>query len=321
MLRFWLFLFSFCFYVSALKNCTKINDDLWKKELSIEFDDIKEVNENFYIFDRNCENKVYYDSCSLRENIQVKNGYAFLKANFNESGIYKLSGSEMITNKPFSYGRYEIRARLARGDFLESSSYSIPIENAGHVTIFDFAQNSQLGRRMFFQNRSQAYVNQNLYLDQITLPSQFHIYGIEWEPKRLRFFFDDNYTAWHNFSSERNIPQMQHIRFDLGVGGKEFTSSIPFGFTPQNWICPALILDYFRIYKRVENSTECQIQATVEDNKNKYFETNEIDSFCLKYSKVYKLETKPSEKLENIVVSSNSEYFHIKSELFIYIKS
>ena len=284
-----LFLFLICFYknVLTLEKCQTINDKLWTKELDVEFDNWEDLNQYFFAYNDNCNlySKVY-KSCELRENIKIKDGYAFMTGKFEKRGIYNFTGSAIKTRNSYSYGRYEFRARLARGDYLESLIMMSSESNT--VTILDYYQRHLLDRKIFFGSGSQiTYLQSSLKFDapahsSIQLGTEFHLYGIEWEHSRLRFFFDEDYTPWQEFSSKQNITEMNRISIQFKI-----IDRLPSDFSSLNWICPAFILDYVRIYKSVEDPAQCKNTTDIENNRKKFKEENKIDYQCLKYSKVY----------------------------------
>ena len=328
MLRFCLFvlfLFSLHQNILALKNCTRIHNDLWTKELAVEFDDVRDLNRYFYIFDRYCnQSAVSHENCNLRENIEVKHGYAFMKAKYKKYGQYNFSAAQMDTLKYYSYGRYEIRARLSRGDYLQPSAFfrtNASYKATGQVNIFSYLQRDYLHRGVYFKNLSSPYLRADLKFDTpvhaaVHLGARFHIYGIEWERDRLRFFLDDNYTVWHDFGPKRNITPWHIVRFQLGVGGREYSNGVPTDFSSLNWICPALILDYVRIYYSVKDPKECETISEVVDHRDEYYETDRIDSSCLTYSKDYEYDymNELSENGKKIAAASSAGYLQIRSK-------
>ena len=318
---FCLFLFLICFHrnVLTLKKCQTIHNKLWTKELDVEFDNEQDLNQYFFVYNENCQIPLRtYKSCELRENIHVKEGYAFMMGKFEKRGIHNFTGSAIQTLNSFSYGRYEIRARLARGDFLDS--LLLISSDSNTLTILDYHQRDFLHRGIYFASGS-PYLKNILKFDtpahsSIQLGTEFHLYGIEWERNRLRYFFDEDYTPWIEFTSEQNITGMNKISIQLKV----FPHS-PSDLSSLNWICPAFILDYVRVYKSIEDPAECNNSTEIENRKNKFKEANKIDYLCSRYSKAYenyvkKIEQNCEKNVQNfpeneskfLVIAGNSSF-------------
>ena len=103
---------------------------------------------------------------------------------------------------------------------------------------------------------------------------------MEWFPNKLRFFFDEMYTSWAIFDSNENITSMHRIRFQLGLGGSSYEDEIPKNFSELHWKCPALILDYFRVYEMLKVGEKCEHYENNSKSTDLNVEKLFIDSTC-----------------------------------------
>ena len=285
-----LFLFNFCRNISALKNCTKINDKLWKNEFSIEFRDFEELYKNFYISDCIC--KLPMNCSEYCENIEVKNDHVFMKAKHKQYDLHNFSSLQIDSKEYFSYGRYEIKARLPHNDYLYASAFlktNIPGVKTDEIMIFKYNQNEYLYREVHFRNFQSLTLDARLNFStrenaSNQLSSRFHLYGIEWKRARLRFFHDDHYTDWHKFNPKENITSWFSLQFRLGVDGEKYhNNNNNKSSHSRTSTCSALILDYFRFYKFAEKE-ECENVIEIEKNENEYLKNNKMNLSCFEYT-------------------------------------
>jgi beta-glucanase (GH16 family) len=85
------------------------------------------------------------------------------------------------------------------------------------------------------------------------LASDFHVYGILWSPKQLRFYLDDPANIYATFTSA-DLPKTAHWPFDTGkffiilnvaIGGKWPGSPDATTSFPQE-----MLVDYVRVYSQ-----------------------------------------------------------------------
>ena len=278
------------------KDCVKINDNYWSQIWSSEFDDGKNWEKNFWIEDNLniCrKNEIEHQNCNFAENIETAGGYAFLKAKHLAYHNENYTGSDMTTRQFFTYGRYEIRARLPKGEFLEPSILTKADEDfakSGRFHILTFVQTQSIYRGIFYQNLTHPYESSTYKfrtpqaaLQQLT--ENFHIFGLEWYPEKVRFFYDNFYGNWISFGPDKNVTSWHRIRLRLGVGGGNYADLLPTDFKELNWTCPAFIIDYVRVFEHVENTESCHSfderneQTPIDLEKEKHF----IDLECLKF--------------------------------------
>ena len=80
--------------------------------------------------------------------------------------------------------------------------------------------------------------------------ADFHNYGIEWDDKYMRFYFDDKLVASYNRPAELSQTTAQYIIVNLAIGGWAETSETPIQVTSGN---PAYLeCDWIRVWKRNE---------------------------------------------------------------------
>ncbi|MCQ2192361.1 MAG: family 16 glycosylhydrolase [Paludibacteraceae bacterium] len=80
--------------------------------------------------------------------------------------------------------------------------------------------------------------------------ADFHNYGMEWDDKYMRFYFDDKLVASYNRPAELSQTTAQYIIVNLAIGGWAETAETPIQVTANN---PAYLeCDWIRVWKRNE---------------------------------------------------------------------
>src|SRR6218665_2046208 len=126
-------LISFCVVCYAKPDCLQIESQLWKNVWSSEFNSENDLKKLWRIANDTCpENS---ESCNLEENVQIIDGYAFLQAKHKKYNGLNYTGSTLTSKQWSSYGRYEIRARLPRGDFVKAAIFTSTKNNNGEINI------------------------------------------------------------------------------------------------------------------------------------------------------------------------------------------
>lgn len=205
------------------------------------------------------------------DNVYVKDGKLRIVARREAYEGFAYTSARLKTKGRFStvYGRFEIRARLPAGKGLWPAVWMLPEENryggwaaSGEIDIMEAK-----GSRPHEVSGAIHYGGEwpdNTFVYAIhTFPDggtieNFHVYALEWEPGRLRWFADGTLfqerTAWHSGKTPgapghppfpAPFDQPFHLLVNLAVGG-HFDGD-PDETTPF----PAVMeIDYVRVYKK-----------------------------------------------------------------------
>ncbi|MFT6387349.1 MAG: beta-glucanase (GH16 family) [Cellvibrionaceae bacterium] len=214
----------------------------------------------------------YYKEASL-DNSFVSDGVLTLRAirhDDTRSMWDQLLGEEFIpvtsaslTTKGLSswkYGRMEIRAKLPLGRgvwpafwTLGENISSIRWPKCGEIDVMEFVGSTprQIHGGVHFydyklgkKSKLIPLKGEKLFTDS---PDKFHTYGIEWDEKEIRFFFDGRQWKKFNISTAgdtKNPFNKPHfIIINLAMGGA-------WAGTPSDDIYPVdYIIDYVRVYQ------------------------------------------------------------------------
>jgi beta-glucanase (GH16 family) len=214
----------------------------------------------------------YYKAASL-DNSFVSSGVLTLRAirhDDTRSMWNKFWGDEFIpvtsaslTTKGLSswtYGRMEIRAKLPLGRgvwpafwTLGDNINSIGWPKCGEIDVMEFVGSTprQVHGGVHFYDHKLGKKSQLVPLKEEKLftssPDEFHTYGIEWDEKEIRFFFDGR--QWKTFNTSlagdtyNPFAKPHFIIINLAMGGT-------WAGTPDDDIYPVdYIIDYVRIYQ------------------------------------------------------------------------
>jgi hypothetical protein len=217
-----------------------------------------------YIHQLNC-------NTNHKENLRLIDGTLAITAIYEKYLNKEFTSAKIITKQNFTYGRFEIRAALPKGKFLRpvlSMISATPSEWArnGHIDVMTYLQNNKLEAGLHYNVKpSNTYetfkdgeysINSNL--------NDFHTYSIEWDKFEIKWFFDQTQTLAININrtlgsiySRLGEPFDRPFRLliDLGVGPfKEDFFPYPVSVLDDimEWKCSLFIIDYIRIYKRVD---------------------------------------------------------------------
>lgn len=195
------------------------------------------------------------------ENARVKGGKLLIetrKENFQ--GAQYTSARLTSKNKgDWTYGRFEIKARLPKGLGMWSAIWMLPtnlmyggwpksgeidiMENVGYLpdslfgTVHTGAYNGMMGTQR----------GGNIFCK--TMASKFHVYAVEWTAEEVAFFIDN--IKFHSFKNEHTntdawpYDQPFHILMNIAVGGNWGGK-----FGIDNAVFPQRMeVDYVRVYQ------------------------------------------------------------------------
>jgi len=182
--------------------------------------------------------------------------------------IYDPAGS-------WRYGKWEIRAKLPRGNHLWPALWMLPTDRvygwwaaSGEIDIME-ARGEDTSAYEGTLHFGGAWPN-NLFQGSgrfgfpQDLAADFHIFGLEWEADEMRWLLDGNVffrmNLNRNFWSGRGgnpynanrqpFDQRFHFIINLAVGGGFFPNPYISPAEAQGWQNPNFMIDYVRVYQR-----------------------------------------------------------------------
>lgn len=202
-------------------------------------------------------------------NARVQNGRLIIEArNERWKGHYYTSARLTTEGKgDWTYGRFEVRARLPSGRGTWPAIWMLPSEERyggehwldnGEIDILEHVGHEP--NRIHTTVHTKAYnaLDGSQRTSEIHLPgaeSEFNVYALEWTPKEIRGYVNDR--LHFRFENERRstpdagykewpFDQPFHLVLHLAVGG---TWGGQKGVDPSIWP-QRLEVDYVRVYKR-----------------------------------------------------------------------
>lgn len=180
----------------------------------------------------------------------------------------------------WKYGRFEIRAKLPKGDFLWPAIWMLPTDwvygnwaASGEIDIMEArgqetrVTSSALHYGGVWPNNRYITTGKKTY--NFDFSQDFHVFSLEWEEQEIRIYVDDTlqWTVdlnrnWYagvgpNPYTKNGQPwdQRMHLIMNVAVGGGFFGPE--YGQMTSNsantWTSPSLVVDYVRVYTRDTN--------------------------------------------------------------------
>ena len=270
----------FCFITVALLNaCSKSSDNrdseivqssyegyslVWSDEFDgneINLDNWEhEVNANG---GGNNELQYYTDR---KENSLVENGnlvIVALRENYSaQFGTRSYTSARLRTaNKAdFLYGRFEIRAKMPKGQGLWPAIWMLPTDweyggwpRSGEIDIMEIVGHQPfiVHGTIHYYNNSHQYAGSSYRLSEGDFSDDFHTFRVDWEPNEIRWYVDDNlYSTKNTWASTPNaypapFDKRFHFLINIAVGGNWPGNPIPGTVFPQ-----FMYVDWVRVYQK-----------------------------------------------------------------------
>lgn len=220
-------------------------------------------------FNRNKELQYY-----TNQNAKVENGSLIIEARKElvKNPAYKpnstswrenrevakyTSSSLMTLNKAsFTYGRIEVRAKLAYGKgvwtaiwMLGENITNVGYPKCGEIDILEYFGKipNKIFANIHYEDHGKR-ASKNGKIEIINPFDDFHVYAIEWFTDRIDFYIDN--TQYMSFSvdnagleSENPFRKPQYILINLALGGKS-GGDVDDNILPQKYL-----IDYVRVYQ------------------------------------------------------------------------
>lgn len=196
--------------------------------------------------------KEYYQSA----NAKVENGMLEIVAKKESVGGFPYTSARMNTLGKFStaYGRIEARINLPEGVglwpafwMLGANINSVSWPNCGEIDIMEHVNADSLIYGTMHWNAGNGAVQYGNSL--ASSPRQFHVYAVEWDNKKIRWYVDDKVIVEGNIDQNINNTSAFHLPFfivlNLAVAG-----DFPGQTVDESKLPATMYVDYVRVYTR-----------------------------------------------------------------------
>ena len=197
-------------------------------------------------------------------NATVANGLLTITARQESVGGKNFTSARIRTlgKGDWTYGRFEIRARLPRGQGLWPAIWMLPSDNvyggwaaSGEIDITELVghEPARVHGTLHYGGEAPANTSSGDWyqLDSGTFADDFHVFALEWEDGEIRWYVDgDHYqtqTQWSSSNGAYPAPfdQEFHLLLNVAVGGNwpgnpDLTTAFP----------QTMEVDYVRVYRR-----------------------------------------------------------------------
>ncbi|MDF2700135.1 MAG: glycoside hydrolase family 16 [Haloplasmataceae bacterium] len=230
------------------------------------------------------------------ENIFVKDGHLTISANKeNIPGTSNEYTSARIVSKgkgDFLYGRIEIKAKVpdARGTW--SALWMLPTDNeygswpnSGEIDIMEYVGyntgiiHGTIHTAKYNHKLGTSIGGSTRVLD---ATEAFHVYSIEWYPREMLFFVDENLYKIVNFNEELDggsdyykawpFDQRFHLIMNIAVGGNWGGVQ---GVDP-NLTHEEMVIDYVRVYQRDFGRNDVTAPSVPQIKQDELFVSSEL---------------------------------------------
>ena len=179
------------------------------------------------------------------------------KEEYIHSGTTQAYTSARLNSKvSFTYGKIEVRAKLPRAQgtwpaiwTLGSNLETVGWPGCGEIDIME--QLFEDFESVQCAVHTPAAYGDNTIVKKVAVTDvteNFHVYGLEWTPEKIRFFVDDNYyfTYEPKEKTPKNWPYFndQYILLNIAMGGNLG------GTVDPNFIQDQMEIDYVRVYQK-----------------------------------------------------------------------
>jgi len=265
------FLTVLSFAAFAGEKSSKQND--WKLVWQDEFNgkNLSPKKWNVLIREQSKHNELQY---YLPDEVYIENGCLRLRSRERNFGSQHYTSGRVDTSGKFApvYGRFEIRAKLPGGKGLWPAHWlypqnrdwemeqlmalavtnklekTIPEERPWYseIDIMEFLGHTNViyGTLHYHTFEGLKKTSSGKLKSKANFTNEFHIYALEWEPDRIRWYVDDRMIH----TTTNGIPHTPHyLILNTAVGGKWPGNPTNTTVFPQNHD-----IDYVRVYQRKE---------------------------------------------------------------------
>ena len=240
----------------------------WKLAWRDEFRKLDLRKWNVLVREHSKHNELQY---YLPDEVYVENGRLLLRSRIRDFGSMHYTSGRVESKAAWTYGRFEIRARLPSGKGLWPAHWLYPqnrnwpmeyvmaeaVANGkerlipearpwySEIDIMEFLghePNVVYGTLHYYTFDGQKKTSSGTWKRQIDFSKDFHLFALEWEPQQLRWFIDGKLIH----STTNGIPHTPHyLILNTAVGG-----AWP-GNPDETTVFPQFHeIDYVRVYQK-----------------------------------------------------------------------
>ena len=218
----------------------------------------------------------------------------------------RFTSARIWTKQAFGYGKVEVKAAMAKGEFLWDELLMWPFERNRAVHLVKIIKYYQKVNEL---DVSVDYNDNEKFKNTWTLftalnPNEFNVYSVEWNETTIIWKLNSRKTLSANL--EKIFPGLNemHILIWQAVGGYVFETKDISLNDLKNWDCPTLLIDYVRYYRWVNESIDKE-PVIKEDNPSR-------DSICMALdASTKKLSDKNLRQNTNTVSDGNVVYDYV----------
>jgi hypothetical protein len=186
----------------------------------------------------------------LPANISVSGGRMSIALKKEKAGTLDYTAGGLISKQTFRYGYYEARVRMPKGRGWHTSFWMM--QNGPKTGLDDRFQEIDVCEQDSIEHASYT-VNWHSYKPHVSfgskrvtgadLSADFHVYGAEFTPREVRFYFDDRHV--HTIDVAGVPHYEQHIWLTSIASFLHKTESVDDSVLPE-----AALFDWVRYYRR-----------------------------------------------------------------------
>lgn len=158
---------------------------------------------------------------------------------------YRYTSGLLTSRETFSqtYGYFEIRAKLPRGQGLWPAFWLLPADGSWppEIDVFEVLGHKpgEVHQTVHWSQWGQHKMSHAMF-DEIDASAGFHVYGVEWTAQSIRWFVDGRQTA--QFPAPPGLKKPFYLLINLAVGGQWPGPADPEAVPAE------MEVDYVRVY-------------------------------------------------------------------------
>ena len=204
----------------------------------------------------------------VTNNVRVRDGFLSIEARREHyagpEGTRDYTSSRIRTRfrGDWTYGRFDIRAKLPKGKGIWPAIWMMPTDeryggwpNSGEIDIMELLghEPNKVHGTLHYGDEAKRHASQGAShtLPQGTFSDDFHVFRLDWERGAMRWYVDDHLyqtrTNWHTRRHGFPAPfdQRFHLILNLAVGGNWPGNPDSTTVFPQT-----MAVDYVRVYRK-----------------------------------------------------------------------
>lgn len=206
-------------------------------------------------------NELQYYTHKNTKNVRQEDGMLIVEARREKMGEAQYTSARIVTKNKgdWKYGRIDVRAKLPAGRGMWPAIWMLPTDwkyggwpHSGEIDIMEnvgFWPDSVLGTVHTNAYNGMKGTQKTKGLNFKDLSTAFHVYSIEWDAKKIRFYVDNIlYNEFKNSGKgvdEWPFDQRFHLLINIAVGGNwGGQKGIDDSIFPQK-----MYVDYVRVYQ------------------------------------------------------------------------